>query len=114
MEEKVEVVSEPLPAKGIHIKPEHKAEWVRRFKQSGLSLRKFSTQHGLRCSSLCGWLNQEPEANLAWISFREVKLPVATVERPSWSAELSLANGNVLRIWGEVPAAVLEKLLGLC
>jgi hypothetical protein len=31
-----------------------------------------------------------------------------------WAAELSFANGNTLRIWGEVSAAMLEQLLRVC
>ncbi len=116
MEEQVEVVAEVMPAKGVCLKAHHKAEWVRRFKQSGLSLRAFSRQHGLRCGSLCSWVNKEHAAKLVSTSpgFLELKLPAMGPERSSWVAELSYGDGKVLRISADISAAVLEQLLRVC
>jgi hypothetical protein len=116
MEEKVEGVVETLPAKGMQLRSEHKAEWVRRFKESGLSLRKFSAQYGLRVSSLCSWTNREREESLSCSTpaFVEVKLPGLGSEQSRWVAELDLGNGRALRISAEVPEAMLDQLLRVC
>jgi hypothetical protein len=105
-----------LPAKGKQLKPEHKAEWVRRLKESGLSLRKFSAQYGLRVSSLCSWANREGEGSVGCSAptFVEVKLPALGSEQPRWVAELALGNGKALRISAEVPEVMLEQLLRVC
>ena len=61
-------------------------------------------------------MNRELEARLAPATpgFVEWKLPGPAPERPNWLVELSLANGNTLRIAGEVPAQILEQLLRVC
>ena len=107
---------EALPTKGMQLKAEHKAEWVRRFRESGLSLRKFSAQYGLRVSSLCSWSNREREGSLAraTAAFEEVKLPALASEQPPSVAELDLGNGKGLRISADVPEGMLEQLLRIC
>src|SRR6267378_6094011 len=113
MDEKVDGGSRELATEGSQFTPAQKAEWVERFKESGLSLRKFSAQHGLGYMSLWRWVNKSQEtaaANSELAEFTEIKLPALT-KRPNWSAELSFANGNSLRVCGEVPPAVLEQLL---
>jgi len=97
---------------------EEKAEWVRRFRESGLSFRKFSAQHAVPLMSLWRWANQpkDPQgvaASSARPEFEEIKLP-ASVVRSDWAAELSLPNGTVLRLSQEVPAAMLDQLLRVC
>lgn len=105
-----------LPAKGLQVKPEHKAEWVRRFHQSGLGYEKFSRLHGLRMATLWRWVHREPELRPEGcaVTFTEIKLAEPAPQQCSGSLELSFANGNTLRIWGEVPAAMLEQLLRVC
>jgi transposase-like protein len=95
-----------------------KAEWVRRFLESGLSLRKFSAQNGLGYMSMWRWVNQAREETVAVRSsaepvFTEIKL-LPSEERSDWAAALSFADGRVLRLSKEVPAAMLEQLLRLC
>lgn len=116
MEQTDNVVIDALPAKGMQLKAEHKAEWVRRFRGSGLSLRKFSAQYGLRVASLCSWSNREREAKLgcAAPAFVEVAVPALASERTHWVAELELGNGKALRISADVPEAMLEQLLRIC
>jgi len=105
-----------IPAKGRQVKPEHKAEWVRRFHQSASSYRKFSAAHGLRVATLRGWVVGESEARQQTFTpeFTEIKLPELWSPRPSGSVELSFANGNRLRIWGEISTVLLEQLLRVC
>ena len=104
-----------IPTKGLQVKPEHKAEWVRRFRESGMSYTQFSRQHGIRRASLCNWVNrQSPPAAEGCVRFTELKVPSPLLECASWSAELTLANGNVLRLCGSVPPEILERLLRVC
>src|SRR5262249_14819686 len=104
-----------IPTKGLEVKAEHKAEWVRRFKESKLSYTQFSLQQGIRRASLCKWVNQQSEAEpVGWVGFRELEISEPVPERVNWSAELRLANGNVLRLSGDVPAQTLEALLRVC
>jgi hypothetical protein len=116
VEETSEIIVDGLPAKGMRLRAEHKVQWVKRFRESGLSLRKFSAQYGLRVSSLCSWCNREREGKLASSRemFVEVKLPGLGLEQPRWVAELDLGNGKALRISADVPEGMLEQLLGVC
>ena len=110
----------PLRPKGKEVTAAEKAEWVRRFGESGLSLRKFSAQYGLRWASLWRWSSRYPVDGLGeaappeGVDFIEVPLPVPPSANRGWAAELSFANGNVLRLNGELAVAVLKQLLGLC
>jgi hypothetical protein len=96
-----------------------KTEWARRFLESGLSLRKFSAQHGLCHMSVWRWVNQaKGRAEAVAVAgvaaaFTEIKL-LPPAERSEWAAELSLPNGRRLRLHREVPAALLEQLLRVC
>ena len=101
---------------------EEKAQWVKRFLESGLSIRKFSAQNGIGYMSLWRWTNiarakQTPDGAVGVYpvvpAFTEIKL-LAPVESSVWVAELSLPNGKVLRLSKDVPAALLEQLLRLC
>ena len=94
---------------------EEKAEWVKRFQESGLSLRKFSAQHSLSLMSIWRWVNQAkapPSASLT-PQFEELSLP-GLAAGSDWAVELTLANGTVLRLSKEVPAAMLDQLLRVC
>src|ERR1051326_6118215 len=110
----------PLRTKGPEVTAAEKAEWVRRFGESGRSLRKFSAQYGLRWTSLWKWSTGYPAGGLEeaetaqGVDFVEVPLPLPLREKGGWAAELSFANGNVLRLNAEMASAVLKQLLGLC
>jgi transposase-like protein len=93
-----------------------KAEWAKRYLESGLSLREFSAQSGLGYMSLWRWVNKTRHKAAAKMEsptpgFTEIKL-APSVER--WAAELTLPNGTVLRLSKEAPAAMLDQLLRLC
>jgi transposase-like protein len=109
----------PLRPKGKQVTAAEKAEWVRRFGESGLSLRKFSTQYGLRWASLWRWNSRYPVDGLGEaeapeeVDFIEVQLPAPLSAKSGWAAELSFANGNVLRLNGELASVVLKELLAL-
>jgi hypothetical protein len=118
MNETTEVLSVTPVFKYFQATAEEKGEWVRRFMQSGLSIRKFSAQHALPRMSLWRWVNKGrdktvPVTPSAVSAFTEIKL-LPSVERSDWVAELSLPNGKVLRFAKEVPSAMVEQLLRLC
>jgi transposase-like protein len=94
---------------------EEKAQWVKRFHESGLSLRKFSAQHSVSLMSICRWVNQakDPQAACGTPQFEELPLPPLAADS-DWAAELTLPNGTVLRLSKEVPAAMLDQLLRVC
>ena len=107
--------------KYIYTPAEQREEWARRFNESGLSLRKFSAKHGLQWYSLWRWVDRRrqfpkqgnvSESKPESIEFTEVKL--SACDQTQWVAELSLAEGRVLRLSRDVPAAMLEQLLRVC
>jgi transposase-like protein len=104
----------PLRPKGLEVTAAEKAEWVRRFEQSGVGLREFSAQYGLRVASLRNWRVKYAQAicGQARRDFVEVQLPA--LRTPAWSVELVLGNGKVLRLNGEVPEGLLEQVLRVC
>jgi len=117
MDDKYSVIIGPLRPKGMEVTPAEKAEWVRRFKESRLSLRKFSEQYGLRWSSLWQWTSKYSSAEVKSANtpgFVEVQLRPALASEPAWSVELTFANGNILRMCGEVPAGILHQVLSVC
>jgi hypothetical protein len=117
MNEKAESAAMPLAAKKVAVSAEERAEWVRRFKESGLSFRKFSAQHGLGCMTLCRWVNRQPTAEFASSqapTFIELKAPAPAPGGAVWSAELSFGDGKILRFQANAIPAVLEQLLRVC
>lgn len=110
----------PLRPKGKEVTAAEKAEWVRRFGESGLSLRKFSAQYGLRWASLWRWSSRYPVDGLGeaqtpeGVDFIEVQLPSPLSANSGWAAELSFADGNILRLNGELASAVVKQLLAVC
>jgi len=101
--------------------PEERAEWARRFCESGLSLRKFGVQHGLHWHALWRWvktrekaLKREKELLEAQIvEFTEIKL-LASESAADWAGEIAFPDGRVLRFSKEVPASTIEQLLRVC
>lgn len=105
----------PLRPKGLEVTPAEKAEWARRFERSGLSLREFSAQYGLRLASLRNWRVKYAEGICAQLEADFLEVPVsAALRTPGWSVELALGNGKVLRLNGEVPERLVEQLLRVC
>ncbi len=93
-------------------------QWVKRFLESGLSIRKFSAVHDIPRMTLWRWVQSAQGSRvevgqLSNVEFTEVKLPVGP-GRSDWVAELSLPTGTVLRLSREVPAGMLQELLRLC
>ena len=121
MNENLLLPAEPAkaPREYLAATPEEKTQWVKRFLDSGLSIRKFSAQHDIPRMSLWRWIRegQAPEvgelAGGAANQFTELKLP-AGLAGTNWAVELTLPNGTVLRMNRDVPAEIVERLLRLC
>jgi transposase-like protein len=97
-----------------------KAEWVTKYLESGLSLREFSSQHGLGYMSLYRWVSKqrgfsEPreKRSPSAVEFAELKLPVSA-QRSDWAVELTLPNGTVLRLAKDTPPTLVDQLLRVC
>lgn len=90
--------------------PAERAQWVQRFCHSGLSQREFVTRHGLRLATLQRWLKLNPPATPP-PAFAELKLPALP---PRGAAEVVRADGTVLRLAHDAPAAWRQHLLPTC
>jgi transposase-like protein len=97
-----------------------KAEWVKKYQQSGLSQREFSKQAGIEYMSLYRWARKERERSKpaqqcvqSAVGFAELQLPPST-QRSAWAAELALANGTVLRLTKDTPPTLVDQLLRIC
>ena len=103
----------------LPVSAEEKAQWVKRFVESGLSIRKFSATHEIPRMSLWAWIDEDRRrrasvsapANAA--QFTEINLP-PSLGRWEWAAELTLPNGTVLRLSKDVPTTMLDQLLRVC
>ena len=95
-----------------------RAEWVRRFVESGQSVSQFCDEHGLVPVTLHRWLAKSGQAKGVVAAeptpaFTEIKLPASHVGA-QWAAELSRPNGVLLRVGRDLPAELLEQLLRIC
>ena len=100
---------------------EERAEWARRFCESGQSLRKFSAQHGLHWYSLWRWVQTRQKTlnpanalglNAKVVDFTEIKLP--GFGSGNWMAEVTWPDGKVVRFSRDVSPCLLQKLLRVC
>jgi hypothetical protein len=96
--------------------PPQRTELLTRYRHSGLSQRDFVQSHGLGLSTLTKWLREErlacvkpPERNDS-VPFQEVNL--SPPFRPTgWAAEVTLAEGVVLRLSAHADARWATELL---
>jgi hypothetical protein len=102
--------------------PKEIADWITRYRGSGLGLRAFAKQHGLSRSQLHYWVYDKRYAHLRQSStapavFREIKLATG-LGLSNWAVEISLPAGPVLRFSATAtPAwvgAVIEALRQPC
>lgn len=113
---------EALPRYKRLATPQERSEWLRRYQESGLSVRQFCDEHKLVRQTLYNWLAKGRTAQegsgpssgcQAAVSFHEIKLEAASVACP-WAAELHRPGGAILRVAANAPAALLEQLLRVC
>ncbi len=99
-----------------------RAEWIKRYRESGLSVLQFCDEHKLAPQTLYQWLAKNRLAQGAapvaagsepLPTFREIKLE-APSSACAWAAELHHPSGLILRVGPNLPAALLEQLLRVC
>ena len=94
-------------------------EWLRRYRESGLSVRRFCEEHKLVLNTFYQWRSKSRLAPGALAvaavepAFTEIKLQGSSVPC-AWAAELQRPNGVILRVGTNLPAALLEQLLRVC
>ena len=81
---------------------EERAKWVKRYRESGLGLKDFAAEHGLKAGRLHYWVyaaEPAPVAEAMAPVFREVRLAgSATATSVPWAAEVVLPSGIMLRL----------------
>ncbi len=105
------------------------ARVVAAYRQSGLSLKAFAREHGIRPSRLHYWVYQKPQdpkpsssakelAAGRAAAFQEVKLEAGSALLESWAAEVSVARGLNNRFSGSARpdwiGAVVQALQRPC
>ena len=118
MNEQISVAATtPVRKRRPHATPQEKADWAKRFAESGLRQREFCRQHDLVLTTLQRWLacaqgneqaDSEPKTH-----FTEVKLG-APMGQPHWAAELCRPSGAILRLAHDVPPSLLDHVLRAC
>ena len=117
-----EIVNPPERKSRRRFNRQQKAEWVRRFVESGLTQFDFCRQHALSGSCLQRWLSRDRAGHLIGgessstpptTLFTELSLPAPAGGLP-WAAELCRPNGTVLRVARELSPNLLELLLRAC
>jgi transposase-like protein len=91
--------------------PDERAEWVSRYRSSGLTQAQFAQQHGLKLTTLQWWIygprRKQPHSATG---FREIAVsplwPAA-----AWAAELTWPSGVTVRLGAQAEPAWIEALL---
>jgi hypothetical protein len=112
------VGAEGVVKRRYFLTPAQRAEWVRRFVESGQSVAQFCDEQGLVPVTLHRWLAKSGQAKSVIAAepvpaFTEIKLSPSQASL-QWVAELSRPNGVVLRVARDLPTELLEQLLRVC
>ena len=91
--------------------PNERAQWVSRYRSSGLTQAQFAQQHGLKLTTLQWWIyggrrKQQHSAN----GFREIAVSPLW-PAGAWAAELTWPSGMTVRLGAQAEAAWIEALL---
>lgn len=90
-----------------------KAQWVSRYRKSGLGLRRFALEHNVRIDQLHYWIYgkaKKPRRVRAAVAVREVKWAELLPASP-WVAELGLPAGQTLRLSAAARPAWVSELV---
>jgi len=113
-----DIPNPPLRKRRRRFRAEEKAEWVRRFLESGLAQRDFCQANPLTPSTLQRWVAEHESGSQSASQNAEPVFAEMPCAAPSlstrWVAELCRPNGSVLRLAQEVSPGLLEKLLRVC
>jgi len=90
---------------------DERAQWVSRYRSSGLTQAQFAQQHGLKLTTLQWWIygghrKQQHSAN----GFREIAVSPLW-PAGAWAAELTWPSGMTVRLGAQAEAAWIEALL---
>ena len=86
-----------------------RAELVRGYRSSGLTMAQFGQREGIKTTTLAKWVYlHDHGGRRAAVRFAEVKLPAA----PRWAFELTLPNGLVVRAADATALAALLNVAG--
>ncbi len=86
---------------GDVVSKEERAKWVKRYRDSGLGLKDFAAEHGLKAGQLHYWVYAPEPAPIAEgvaPVFREVRLAGNMAAAGRWGAEVALSGGLVVRV----------------
>jgi transcriptional regulator with XRE-family HTH domain len=86
-----------------------RAEWVRRFRQSGLSQEAFAQKYGLKVSSLRNWLYKRSAPPKA-PRLIELPNPLSIPAPDASEAEVLLRSGHRVRLRGAAAGALVQWL----
>jgi hypothetical protein len=91
--------------------PDERAQWVSRYRSSGLTQAQFAQQYGLKLTTLQWWIyGPRRKQQHSATGFREIAVsPLWPVG--AWAAELSWPSGMTVRLGAQVEAAWIEALL---
>ncbi len=91
---------------------QERADWVRRYEQSGLTQREFSHRHRLGLSTLQRWIarTRVESGRSVGPMWQELKMPTA-VGGPRWVVELVRPDGLTVRLTPEAPVELVSELL---
>ena len=88
-----------------------RSDWVARYRASGMALRRFAQEHGLRPAQLHYWVyHPRPVSTGAAPRFQEVKLDELFAHHP-WTVELELPGGSTLRVKASVDPTWVAELI---
>src|SRR5438270_7735351 len=119
MNEEIPVVV-PVPARKRRPRatPAERADWAKRFAESGLGQREFCRQHGLVLMTFQRWLARVEKdgqpGSPCEAQFTEVNWAAPMAVSNSgyrWAAELCRSGGWTLRLAQDVPAGLTEHSL---
>jgi hypothetical protein len=88
--------------------PEEIANWVSRYRASGLGLQRFAQEHGIAATRLHYWVYRRarlrptrPDSDRPL--FQEVKFAEGLPLPGNWAAEISLPEGRAIRFGAAAP-----------
>ncbi len=95
--------------------PEARAEWIRRYRDSGMGLKRFAAENGLKPRQLHYWVygrRVRPARKMPAHEpvFQEIRLPEA-LRGVGWSAEIGWRDGTTVRFRADTDPRWVRSLL---
>jgi hypothetical protein len=91
--------------------PDERAQWVSRYRSSGLTQAQFAQQHGLKLSTLQWWIyGPRRKSQDSATGFREIAVSPLW-PNSAWAAELTWPSGMTVRLSARAGTTWIEALL---